>query len=209
MMAGLEAGCVTRPQNSSATQPATAVDPATADPAYWLARPATAQVQTSAPFDAVWEALKSTARGYLFTLDRDDPRSGVLGTLPVISRQWFEPWRPDTGTFGDAVANTQASIRRTLRFEVSRNADDSFTVTPKVLVERLAILERRVTDVSQYRLAFSGPADRTTARESANFDSDAAADVPVRYWYATGRDEAMERQVADRVRRGLEKRAAH
>lgn len=201
---GYLGGCIGKPQNPSATQPATAIDPATTQPTYWLARAAVAQVH-GADFDPLWESCKSTARGYLFALDRVDPRSGVLQTAPMVSKQIFEPWRPDTGTFYDTVANTLGTIRRTLRFELSRNDDGTYTATPKVLIEREAILERRVTAVSQYRTAFSGPAPHVQARQAVNLEPETTFDVPVKYWYPTGRDEVMEKQVARR----LEKELAH
>ena len=199
-------GCITKPQNPAATQPATAIDPATTQPTYWLAQPAAAQVQAR-DFDALWDVCKTTARDYLYALDREDYRSGVMTTVPLVSKQWFEPWRPDTGTAYDVLANSLGAIRRTLRFEVSRNADDgTYTVTPKVLVERESILERRVTDVSQYRFAFSGPATKIPPREAVTLEPETYPDVPIKYWYPTGRDTVMEKQVAERVRHGLERR---
>jgi hypothetical protein len=199
-------GCITKPQNPAATQPATAIDLATTQPSYWLAQPAAAQVQAR-DFDALWDVCKTTARDYLYALDREDYRSGVITTAPLISKQWLEPWRPDTGTAYDVLANSLGAIRRTLRFEVSRNADDGmYTVTPKVLVERESILERRVTDVSQYRFAFSGPATKIPPREAVTLEPETYPDVPIKYWYPTGRDTVMEKQVAERVRHALERR---
>jgi hypothetical protein len=199
---GYLGGCIGKPQNPSATQPATAIDPATTQPSYWLARPAVAKVQ-GAEFDALWESCKETARGYLFTLDRVEPRSGVLQTTPMVSKQIFEPWRPDTGTFADVIANSLGAIRRTLRFELSRNEDGTYTATPKVLIEREAILERRVTAVSQYRTAFSGPGGKVQSRQAVNLEPETYGEVPVKYWYPTGRDEVMEKQVAGRLQKEL------
>ncbi|HEY7116462.1 MAG TPA: hypothetical protein VH475_07750, partial [Tepidisphaeraceae bacterium] len=143
-------GCITHPQNPAATQPATAIDLATTQPTYWYARPGVAQVR-NADFQNLWEACKDTARAYLFALDREDYRSGVISTAPLISKQLVEFWRPDTGTAAAVFANSTAAMRRTIRFEVTREPDGTYTATPKVLVERESILERRTTDVSQYR----------------------------------------------------------
>jgi hypothetical protein len=195
-------GCITKPQNPSATQPATAIDPATTQPSYWLAQPAVAQVQ-GGDFDALWDVCKTTARGYLFQLDRMDPRSGVLQTAPMVSKQIFEPWRSDAGTLYETFADSLGAIRRTLRFELSRNGDGTYTATPKVLIERESILERHITDVSQYRTAFSGPSLKIPTRESVLLDPETVGEVAIKYWYPTGRDEAMERQVADRLRKNL------
>jgi hypothetical protein len=63
-----------------------------------------------------------------------------------------------------------------------------------------------VTDVSQYRTAFSGPTPRTPPREAVTLSPETYPDIPIKYWYPTGRDTAMETQVADRVRGALEQR---
>lgn len=201
---GLGSGCITHPQNPSATQPATETDLATTQPYYWLAKPAAAQVH-GRDFDAIWAICKDTARDYLFKLERTDYRSGVITTAPLVSKQWFEPWRPDTGTVEGAFANSLGAIRRSLRFEISRNSDDTFTITPKVLVEREVILERNVTDVSQYRFAFSGPLTKIPPREAVTLEPDTYPDVPIKYWYPTGRDTAMEINLASHLRHSLEK----
>lgn len=200
-------GCINKPQNPAATQPATAIDPATTQPSYWLSQPAAAQVHAT-DFDHTWNACKSVARGYLYTLDREDYRDGLITTVPMISKQWFEPWRPDTGTVGAMLANSTSAFRRTLRFEIDRNTDNTFTVTPKVLVEREALLERRVTDVSQYRLAFAGAGLKQSPRYSNTFDSGVNPDiVPFKYYYPVARDTEMEKQVAQRLRNTLDKSA--
>lgn len=199
----LISGCINKPQNPAATQPATAVDPVTTQPSYWLNQPAAAQVQAS-DFDHIWNTCKSVARSYLYQLDREDYRDGLITTVPMISKQWFEPWRPDTGTVGAMLANSTSAFRRTLRFEIDRNADNTFTITPKVLVERQALLERRVTDASQYRLAFAGASLRQSPRYSYTFDSDVNPNiVPYKYFYPIARDTEMEKHVAERLRKEL------
>jgi hypothetical protein len=204
-LAVLISGCITHPQNPAATQPATVVDLATTQPTYWLDQPAAAQVR-GRDFDTVWDVCKATARGYLFALDRVDYRAGEITTLPMVSKQWFEPWRSDSGSSYQVLANSMGAIRRTLSFQVAREPDATYTVTPKVLVEREVILERRVSDVSQYRLAFSGPGAKIQPREAVTLDPNTYPDVPLKYWYPTGRDTEMEVQVAKRVQQELERR---
>jgi hypothetical protein len=200
-------GCITKPQNPSATQPATALDLATTQPSYWLNQPAVAQVRWD-NFDEIVEVGKQVMRGYQMVPDRVDYRAGEFTTTPQISKQWFEPWRWDTGTAVEVFANSLGAIRRTLSLDVVRNPDQTFTITPKVLVEREVILERRVTDVSQYRLAFSGPGVRIQPRESVTLDPATYPDVPIKYWYPTGRDPEMGVKVAARLQKGLEQHRA-
>lgn len=198
------AGCADHRRAHPATQPATAVALATTQPSYWLSQPAAAQVRAD-DFDAMWEACKSIARSYLFAIDREDFRAGLITTEPMISRQWWEFWRSDTGTLSDLMQNSTATVRRTLRFEVTRDQQAGFTITPKVLVERLAVLERRITSVAQYRQAFAGPA--APSRFAVARDEEPTLDLPARYWYPVGRDVKMERQVAARLRGRLERGA--
>ncbi len=195
-------GCITGRQNPAATQPATAVDLATTQPSYWLDKPAVAEVRAG-DFNKLWEAAKETVRGYQLALDREDYRAGVLTSVPEVSKQVFEIWRSDAGTLDESLANTTAAIRRTIRFEVSRGEDGTYTLVPKVLVERQSIFERRVTDVSQYRFAFAGPARAQPARTAVTLDPETYQDVPVKYWYPIGRDLEMEKKVAERVKKEM------
>lgn len=195
----LVAGCIgKRPFNPAATQPVTMIDPSTTQPSYFLGQPAVASVK-SLEFQPLWNACEDTARSYLFQLDRQDFRSGLITTRPMVSEQLLEPWRKDTGTAHGVVVNSIATIRRTVRFEFTQS-DGAYVVTPKVLVERQTILERRITSAVNYRQVFSGPAspDSRTAVE-------AEADVPSRYWTPVARDTQMEKQIASEVRRRLSK----
>lgn len=191
-------GCITGRSNPAATQPATAVDLATTQPGYWLGQPAVAEVR-GGDFNRLWEAAKETVRDYQLALDREDYRAGVITSVPEVSKQVFEVWRSDAGTLDESLANTVGAIRRTIRFEVSRGEDGTFTLVPKVLVERQSIFERRVTDVSQYRFAFAGPTKAQPARTAVTLDPETYQDVPVKYWYPIGRDFALEKKVAKRV----------
>ncbi|MEZ0265734.1 MAG: hypothetical protein ACAI43_13475 [Phycisphaerae bacterium] len=183
---------------------ATAIDPATTQPAHWLAKPAPAQVRAT-DFEAAVEAAKDVIRSYLAEVDRVDYRAGLVTSKPLVSKQFWEFWRPDTGTAGQSFDNTVATIRRTIFVTIERSPDQTFTATPKVLVERLSLQERRLTDVVQYRQAFTGPIGSrgTISRGQFSKDADDETDatlLPVRYWYATGRDAPMEAEVAARLR---------
>ena len=70
-------------------------------------------------------------------------------------------------------------------------------MTPKVLVERETIVERRITSAVNYRQVFSGPAAESKASVEAE------SDLPARYWTPVARDTAMEKQIAEEVRRRM------
>jgi hypothetical protein len=175
----------------AATQPTVAVAAPEATPAYWMGKPAMASV-ASRDFGRLWDACADTARNYQFPLDRLDYRDGVMTTAPVVSKQIFEPWRRDTGTFHELMISTLDTVRRTIRFDFERAEDGSYVARPKVLVERLSQIQRRITSASEYTLVFSAP--------GANITTDQGLIIAARYWYAIGRDEALERDLADSVR---------
>jgi hypothetical protein len=191
-------GCIGKhPANPAATQPVTVVDPATTQPYYWLDQPAVASVENF-QFQPLWDSCERTARSYLYELDREDYRLGLLTTKPMISKQFFELWRKDAGSAHAVLQNSLQTIRRTVRFEIERTDDGTFVMTPRVLMERETILERRITSSIQYRTAFAGPP--APSREAVEAETEA---LPIIYWTPIGRDTAMERQIADEVRRRL------
>lgn len=61
-------------------------------------------------FDAIWDAAYNVLTEYRFTVDRNDPRAGVLTTYPMVGRQWFEVWRKDAPTARMAAMNSLHKI---------------------------------------------------------------------------------------------------
>jgi len=172
--------------------------PATDKPAeqataeYWLRQPAHASV-ASLDFPRLWDASAQVLRRDLFIIDRADDRQGVMVTRPMVSKQIFEPWRSDAGTFDEALQSTLQTVRRIVRIEVQRSDGGLYTATPKVLVERLSLIGQRVTSVAESHNVFSPIGPEST------YQTTAGTTVPVRYWYAIGRDQAMERQLANAI----------
>jgi hypothetical protein len=197
------AGCANRRgsalTHAPATQPVTVKNLATTQPSYWLDQPPVTNV-SNFQFQPLWDACEHTARSYLFQLDRQDYRLGVLTTKPMVSKQFWELWRGDTGTFHEEIENSLATIRRTVRFEIEHTDDGTYVMTPRVLVERQTIVERRVTSVTQTRLAFTGPGVPT--REAITSD---VIDLPTTYWTPIGRDTVLEKKLAEKVRERLKK----
>jgi len=195
-------GCMSEPQHPATTQPATVMKPlATTQPAYWYDQPALATAD-SADFQKLWDACEDVARDFLFKLDRIDYRAGVLTTVPMASAQWLEPWRRDARTLYDVEESSLATIRRSIRFEFEKQADDTWQVAPKVLVERQTIAEQRITSVVLYRQVFS-PAVSPRFRPSGSHEADVGIQLPARYWYPLRRDSEFERAIAQAVQKKL------
>ena len=173
------AGCMgSHPANRATTRPVTDVDPALAEKEYWLAKPAVAEARGS--FDALWAACEQTAHEYFFRIDRRDQRSGLMTTEPMITKQWWEWWRKDAGTFYDTKEATIANIRRTIFFQFKKDGENIYSVAPKILVEK----ESRVDP--KYKQDIEGPPT---------------------YWYSLRRDEVLEKKVANSIREHLDKAA--
>lgn len=174
---------------------ATDIDPQTVEPQYWLGRPAVASVEGN-DFDRLWNAADRVARDLLFKIDRQDRRAGVLTTAPTISAQFYEPWRRELQTADDLAESSVATIRRSIRFDFDKEGD-RYTVVPKVLVERQTISERRVS--GQLTRAYF----RRERGQYGSRELDAGEAISDAYWYAIGRDEALEKRIAEKMREHL------
>ena len=199
----LLAGCETSPPTHSAAVRAavTPADPKLATPDYWWNQPPAARA-ADADFARLWDACQVETHARFMRVDREDYRLGLLTTIPLVSKQIFEPWRTDAVTVHDQAESTLGTIRRTVRFEIARRPDGTYEVVPKVLVERFASAERRLTAISQYHQAFSGPravADSPDLTGDVTVENGAAAD----YWYPLHRDAALEADLANSIARRL------
>ncbi|HEX4054651.1 MAG TPA: hypothetical protein VHX86_10340 [Tepidisphaeraceae bacterium] len=192
------AGCADNSRNPTpTTRPALMSIPAErGTDAYWLNQPAVASV-SSRDYQKLWNACAQTLRNDQFDIDEEDYREGVLTTWPMISKQAFEFWRSDAGDIYEVIEDTLQTIRRSVRFELSRGPDGTYVARPKVLIEQSSHPERRISTVSQAPQAFT-PLGETPTRATEQ-----GASIPNRYWYALGRDEAMERELANSVREKL------
>ena len=188
-------GCSTTPT----TQPVTKADPKLATPDYWWNKPAVAAIDYPS-FDPLWDACKDELYYRLLPVDREDFRDGLITSVPTVSKQFFEPWRSDAVSTGDVAESTLATIRRTVRFQIDRRDDGTFHMEPRVLVERYAATERRLTAITQYHEAFSGPRTTNDNPDDPNHSGGAS---PTDYWYAMRRDTDLEKEIAASIRNRL------
>ena len=95
-----------------------------------------------------------------------------------------------------------ATYRRTLRFEFIKQSDGRYEASPAVLIERYAMAENPITSSVYLRHAFRG---RRGREPLGTPESDRGIRLPRRYWYATGRDTVLERDIAKSVQKRVEK----
>ncbi|MGA2498197.1 MAG: hypothetical protein ABSH20_10675 [Tepidisphaeraceae bacterium] len=174
---------------------ATDIDPQLATSTYWLNQPATSETSFK-EFQKLWDSCEAVAYGYLLKIDRRDYRHGLLTTQPMISKQWFEPWRKDAPTNRDVEEASLGGIRRTIYFQFTQNLDGSYTVAPKVVVER----ESRV-DPKYLADASSNNYNNPNTSNTGTIDS--AGQITV-YWYALRRDAQMEIKLVAAIREKLD-----
>jgi len=190
-------GCVNPPVNPPAGGTALDIDPKLATRDYWYNQPPSVTI-AGRDFDKLFAATQDVARSHLFTLDRVDYRDGVITTRPLVSRQFFEVWRGDTTNLHDLTQSSLQTIRRTLRFDIARRIDNSWTMSPKVVVEKYVLIGQSLTNPANMQYAVFTP---TT---ESGFDVDPNVTPPQNtYWYALGRDPGLEKELADDVKKRL------
>ncbi|MFI5381923.1 MAG: hypothetical protein ACHRHE_21715 [Tepidisphaerales bacterium] len=179
----LLAGCGGTDKTRTTTMPsttrpvATDIDAEQAQPTYWLKQPATSEISFK-DFQKLWDTCEAVSYDYLLKIDRRDYRHGLLTTQPRLSKQWFEPWRKDAPTVRDVEEASFGGIRRTIYFQFTQNLDSSFTVAPKVIVERQSRIDPK----------FLGD----------------DPDQPTTYWYAVRRDSQLEIRIVAAIRERLD-----
>lgn len=178
------------------TRPATDIDYHLGQANYWYAKPASASVNC-AKYDALWQNAIRVAHADGYSIDRQEYRDGVLTTKPLISAQLFEPWKRDVGDLRGEAQSTVSTVRRTIRFNLRQLPDGVYTIVPRVLIERHSLAERRITSVTEYLDVFA--IDRPLDQQ---FTEEGIAIVPD-YWYAIGRDYAMEDKLAGQLQSAL------
>ncbi len=178
------------------TRPATDVDYHEGQSNFWYAKPGRANA-TCGNYDALWQNSMRVAHADGFFIDREEYRDGLLTTKPLISAQIFEPWRNDVGDLRGAVQSTIATVRRTIHFDIRKLPDGRYSVVPKVLIERHSLAERRITSVTEYLDVFAvdRPLDQPYTEEGVALVPD--------YWYAVGRDYALEKKLVRQLENSL------
>jgi len=172
-------------------------DPRSSTLAFWAERPASARV-VGTDYAALWNAAEEACSRFGFPRATTDYRGGLLTTQPTISPQFFEVWHDELRAAEDVAESSLATVRRRIRFEFSRTRDGRYMSEPKVIVERLSLAERRITNAIDYRGAL-GP-----GTEQRFGPSGTAA--PGSYWYAIGRDADLEASLANRMAQRAEGR---
>ncbi len=87
-----------------------------------------------------------------FAIEKADPNAGLVRTKPLAGAQFFELWRSDTTSLGDAVESNIHSIRRSVELNINRD-EGQVSVDCTVRVQQLSLPGQEAASVSQaYRI---------------------------------------------------------
>lgn len=143
------------------------------------------EATASASDDAAWIAVQDVLRRQHLRLDRVDPTTGTITTLPEISQHWFEFWRKDVANFHDYCEATLNPIRRWVEVEVQRgDSGDWDAVSVVVHKQRLSAPDRQFNNSAAAYQFFGEMLPSTTGAPHVTSKDDR--------WIDLGRDPAME-----------------
>jgi hypothetical protein len=135
--------------------------------------------------DRLWEAAQETLRHHRFQLDRVDRRRGVVTTMPVVSKHFFELWRHDVETWPDFWEATLNPIRRWIEVTLAPDSDQAWTeLSVTVHKERLSSPDRQFNSTGAAYQFFGDSLPSTTGLMRVTQEDDR--------WLHLGRDRAME-----------------
>jgi hypothetical protein len=139
----------------------------------------------SAQSDHLWESAQDALRNYRFRLDRIDRQAGVITTLPMGSKHFFEVWRKDVATCQDFWESTVNPVRRWVEVRFTPGDGQAWSQVEVVVhKERLSTRDRQFNStVAAYQ--FFGdtlPATTGEIRPGALAEQ----------WIDLGRDPALE-----------------
>ena len=155
------------------TRPDWEDDPEAAELDFWFDRPAAVTVVGS-DYRTLWDGAVSAGRRFGLEPVISDYRNGVLVYDSADAGSLFEFWNDAQRTPAAWAESTVDQMRRDVRIDLLREGASTWRVEPRVVMQRYS---RR-----------TGPVRRSPEEENVNFG-----------WYATGRDVALERSIANRI----------
>ncbi len=148
-------------------------------------------------FETVWQASRDVLGDYYWTLDRQDRRAGVITTMPLTGKHWFEFWRSDTATAGDLAESTIQMIYRTVKISIRPTAPGANTYAPfvEVKVVRSNLETMQVTSTSEaVRLFYLSGSSSNKGRKIYLLDRGRAVEKKASA-SALGRDHELEAKI--------------
>ncbi len=135
-IAGLFSGCSSSRDNRATSEPISAL------------------IIPADDYDSAWDEIVEVLREHYFIPDRQDRRTGIIVTLPSVSKQWFEFWRDDAIGFYQIAESSLHTIRRIVEVRFTPKGKNSIEIKIKVTVQRKNQPQRQATTASGAIQAF-------------------------------------------------------
>ncbi len=133
-----------------------------------------------------------------FPLTKNDPNNGVMRAGPLTGAQFFEFWRMDNASLGDAFEANLHTVRRSVELDFGQ-IDGQLNVQCTVRVQRLSLPEEDIPSVSQAYRIYS-KSTRETQRLKLYPDQ-----MKNLSWIDLGQDPALAQQILTQIVRQIVK----
>ena len=115
------------------------------------------KTEAARQFEARWQASLKVLRSYRFKIDRQDRRSGLIKSEPMMARYLFEFWRSDASSAYELLEGTMHTIYVIASVNVTRVHPDGDDYTLDVVVNRVRSNQVEAQDTGS-TLVFTGGA---------------------------------------------------
>lgn len=88
-------------------------------------------------FETLWQGTLDVLRENYFTIDRQDRRAGLITTVPMTGKSWFEFWRHDAATSYDLAESSLQTIYRGVAVRIVATGPQAETFRAEVTVQVL------------------------------------------------------------------------
>jgi len=155
-------------------------------------------------FEALWQRSLDVLKDYNFAVDRQDRRAGIITTMPLVARQWFEFWRPDAVSNRDVLEGTVQTIYRTATVRVNPSSAGNYRVTVEIAVSRSDRPQPAIQSVSDAYNMFVLPGGDEHSHGPALGYAMVGQTTPTlapNSVVVLGKDAALAREISDKISR--------
>jgi len=143
----------------------------------------------------VMQAAQDVLIEMQFSIEKADPKTGLIRTQPLSGAQFFELWRKDSvGSFNKTEANLH-SIRRTVELQLSEK--DGVCLTCQVATQRLNLPEM---DVSSSARAYTMFSESSASLQRIRLNPEQQAGIG---WVDLGNDARLAENILERIERQI------
>lgn len=141
--------------------------------------------------DNIWPIAQKELKSRGFELDRVDLRSGIIETMPLVSRQWFEFWRRDVVDDKSLAQSSLHTVRRKVDLRLVTGDNDKILIHCSVFVEKLSLGPTKTSGPVRADEIFSSRAYRVEESMSSGKRS--------YQWIPIGNDPYLEKAILESI----------